>query len=108
MIQALRNEIIVKPFFLDIDTVGSIIIPKSAQKYKQYDTPVRGEVVSIGPRYRYRDQIKIGDTVIWENYRNSGGGYEGVKFVYEGVTYLKLKEKWVHAVIPRQNELAIS
>ena len=104
MIQALGSTIIVKPLFLDTEQVGSIILPKYAPEVRNYHLPVFGEVISIGPRYRYHRDLKVGDIVVWENYRSSGGYYEGVKFEYEGKTYLLVKEKWLHAVVIRQSE----
>ncbi len=97
MLQALRNEIIVKPIFFGTDQVGQIVIPQSASQFKQYALPVEGEVISIGSKYPYKNALKPGDRVTWENYHNCGGAYEGKQIIYEGVRYLILKERWVHA-----------
>jgi len=86
MLQALRDEIIVKPVF--VERKGVLVIPKSALKYKQYDGEVYGEVISIGPKYPYN--LKPGDKVIWQR-------HEGKKIIFEGETYLILKARWVQA-----------
>ena len=98
-LQALGSTIIVKPLFLDTEQVGSIILPQNAPEVRNYHLPIFGEVISIGPRYRYIRDLRVGDIVVWENYRSSGGYYEGVKFEYEGKTYLKISERWVHAKV---------
>jgi len=88
MLQALRDEVLIKLIFEEHK--GLIEIPKSAMKWKQYDAEVTGEVVSIGSKYPY--ELKLGDRIIFER-------HEGSRITYEGVKYLKLKEKWVHAKI---------
>lgn len=88
MIIALRDDIIVKLIFEPHK--GLIVIPKSATKFKQYDGEVYGEVVAVGPKYKY--DLKPGDKVNFQR-------HEGIKFMVEGVTYLKLKSKWVLAKV---------
>ena len=88
MLQALRDEVIIKPLFEE--NKGLIEIPAGALKYKQYDGQVFGEIVSIGQKYPYK--LQIGDKITFQR-------FEGVKFIYEGVIYLKLKSKWVLGAI---------
>jgi co-chaperonin GroES (HSP10) len=88
MLQALGNNIIVK-LVLE-EHKGLIEIPKTALKYKQYDGEVFGEVVSVGPKYKY--DLNPGDKIIFVR-------HEGNKFIYEGITYLRLKERWPQAVV---------
>jgi len=97
--QAIHDNIIVKPLFLDTESVGKVILPKHCPQFKDYGLPVFGEVISIGADYRYRNDLKVGDIVVWENYRSEGGYYEGVKFEWEGKIYIKLKERWIHCVV---------
>jgi co-chaperonin GroES (HSP10) len=87
MLQALRNEVIVKPVFEEHK--GLIEIPKSALEYKQYYGEVFGEVVSIGEDYPY-GKLKIGDKIIFQR-------HEGKRIEVDGEKYLVLKEKWVMA-----------
>jgi co-chaperonin GroES (HSP10) len=90
MLQALRNEIIVKPILEEHK--GLIEIPKSATEYKQYHGEVVGEVISIGHKYPYKEDLKVGNKVIFQR-------HEGKRMLYEGERYLALKEKWVHGKI---------
>ncbi len=88
ILQALRDDVIVKPLY---ETKKSaIIIPQSAVKYKKYDGQVRAEVISVGKNYPY-DELKQGDRIVFQK-------EEGVKFVYQGETYLKLKSRWVQCL----------
>jgi co-chaperonin GroES (HSP10) len=87
MLQAIHDTIIVKPIYEESKSI--IIIPKTAEQWKQYHGAIYGEVVSIGPRYPYARDIKPGDKAIFQR-------HEGKRFIFQGEKYLKLKEKWVH------------
>jgi co-chaperonin GroES (HSP10) len=80
MLQALRNEVIVKPIY--VKQQGLIVIPQGALKFKQYDAEVYGLVESVGPRYPY--ELKAGDLIIFER-------HEGTRIKYQGENYLRLK-----------------
>ena len=88
MLQALRDNVIVKPIYEE--QKGSIIIPKSAEVFKQYHGFVMGEVVSIGKKYPY--PLKAGDRVLWRR-------HEGKKVYEDGQLYFVLKERWVESII---------
>lgn len=85
---ALRDNIIVKLILTEKE--GKIIIPKTATKFKQYDAPVYGEVISVGPKHKLGAQV--GDKLIFQR-------HEGLKFKYQGETYLKLKQRWVLGIM---------
>ena len=87
-IQALKDNLIVKPLYKK--TEGSIIIPDSAVKHKQYDMSAYGLVVSVGKEYKY--EIKAGDVIAFQK-------HEGKRFTYEGETYLMMKSRWVHGKV---------
>jgi co-chaperonin GroES (HSP10) len=93
-LQALRDTVIVTPIYQV--SSRSIIIPKSALKYLQYDGQVFGEVISVGPEYRqtYGDgqHLKAGDQIIFQR-------HEGKSFKIGGKLYLKLKSRWIHGVV---------
>lgn len=82
MIIALRDDVIVRRIFEPHR--GLIVIPKSATKFKQYDGEVYGEVVSVGPKFKY--DVKPGDKINFQR-------HEGNKFIYNGETYLRLKTR---------------
>jgi co-chaperonin GroES (HSP10) len=84
--QALRDEIIVKQIFEE--KKSSLIIPETAQEWKQYHGEVYGEVVSVGPEYPYK--LKVGDKIIYQR-------HEGNKLPWGEIKYLRLKSKWVLA-----------
>jgi co-chaperonin GroES (HSP10) len=88
MIQALRDNIIVRPIFQEHK--GLVEIPKDAQEFKQYHGEVFGEVVAIGKGYKY--ELEIGDKIIWQR-------HEGKPIIVDKEKYLVLKSKWVLAVI---------
>ena len=84
MLQALRDEIIVRPIFEKHK--GLVIIPQSAKKYKQYDGQVFGEVLSVGLRHKLG--VQAGDRICWMR-------HEGKKIVYQGNVYFAVRERWV-------------
>jgi co-chaperonin GroES (HSP10) len=90
MLQALHDTIIVKPTYEE--TRSDIIIPQSAKQFKQYHGEVRGLVVSVGPEYPYRKDLKPGDVVTFQR-------HEGFTFQYQGEKYLKVREKWIHGKV---------
>lgn len=93
MIKAIRDKVIVKPRY--VKEQGGIIIPENCQVFKQYHGLVLGEVVSVGPEYRQTYEgkaLRAGDLILFRR-------HEGKLFVYEGVKYLTLKEKWIEAKV---------
>lgn len=84
MIQALRDEIIIKPVFEE--RKGLIVIPQSAKKFKQYDGQVFGEVLSVGPKHKLETQA--GDRIIFQR-------HEGKRFIYQGQVYFAVRQRWV-------------
>lgn len=93
MLQALKDNIIVKPFYKK--RISNLFIPETAVKFKQYDGFVYGEVMSIGRKFEIRfagTQLKVGDKVLWRR-------HEGVPIHHEGERYLKLKGKWIDGKI---------
>lgn len=97
MLQALRDNLIIKPIYREKES--AIFIPEIAKKYKQYDAQVLGEVISVGPKFNLtfeREPLKPKDQIIFQR-------HEGIKFVYEGQTYLKLNQKRVLAKYERGN-----
>ena len=82
MIKAVRDWVVVKLRYKE--QTGSIVIPDSAQ---QYSGDFYGEVVSIGPDYKY--DLKTGDKIAFVR-------HEGFKiFDKDGEEYLSLRERWV-------------
>jgi co-chaperonin GroES (HSP10) len=83
-LQALRDEIIVRPVYEK--QKGLVIIPKSAIKFKQYDGQVFGEVLSVGKRHKLG--VKIGDIISWVR-------HEGKKIIHQGQVYFAIRERWI-------------
>ena len=88
MIHALRDDVIVK--LVVEEHKGMIEIPKSASKWRQYDSEVFGEVVAVGSKSVF--DLKPGDKINFQR-------HEGKRFYYEGQQYLKLKARWVMAKV---------
>ena len=86
MLQALRAEIIVKPQYEE--KRGTIIIPESAREFKLYHGSISGEIISIGPKSQFRDEVKPGDKILWVR-------HEGKPILFEGVKYFAVKERWI-------------
>lgn len=87
MLQALRNEIIVRPIYEE-KTRSGIIVPQWARQYKLYHGSIVGEVISVGPDSKFKDEIKVGDKIYWRR-------HEGKKVWYERKLYFAVKERWV-------------
>ncbi len=90
MLQALRDNIIVKPLYEE--KRSSIIIPKMAKEWKQYNGNVYGLVISVGKDYKLKDEIKPGTIIAFEK-------NEGIKFTYAGETYFKMRSRWIHGTV---------
>ena len=88
MLQALRDEVIVIPHY--VERKSSILIPSYAPKFKQYDGQVYGTVVSVGPRHKLG--VKSGDKINWT--RN-----EGKKIIHDGRIYFAVRECWIMGVV---------
>jgi co-chaperonin GroES (HSP10) len=84
MLQALRDEVIVRPFYEE--KKSDIIIPQTAGKYKQYDGRVFGKVISVGPKHKLG--VQAGDKICWVR-------HEGKKILYEGQIYFAIRERWI-------------
>ena len=82
-LHAVHDSVIVKMTYED--RKGGIIVPDSAKVYKRYHGFVYGLVISVGPKYEFRDELKAGDKIIVLR-------HEGKKFKYEGEEYFKVKE----------------
>ena len=89
LLKALRDEIIVKPIYETEQ--DAIVIPESAQEYKQYHGAVYGEVISVGPKFSLRFErgcLVPGDKVIWQR-------HEGKRINYNNQKYLAVCSRWV-------------
>ena len=86
MIQALKDNLIIKPLYEE--KKNSIFIPQTAINYKRNKGNVLGLVISIGKDSQYKDSLSPGDNISYQR-------GEGIKFTYQGETYYKLKAKWV-------------
>ena len=91
MLQAIGKYTIVLPLY-DEKSKGGIIIPESAKKYKQYDSSVRGEVISVGPESEFKSMLKPGDKVIWTR-------HEGRKIMFKGQLYFSIRDRWIMAKV---------
>jgi co-chaperonin GroES (HSP10) len=87
-LQAIHDTVIVKPLYEE--TNGNIVIPPSARAYKQLHGQIIGQVISVGPRYKYN--LQPGQMISFQ--RN-----EGQRFIVDGETYLKLRSRWIMGVV---------
>ena len=90
-LQALRDQVIVRPVHEKTRHGGMIILSDSA-KYatRKYMGDFYGVVVAIGPKYPYKDEVKLGDKILFRR-------HEGKVIMVAGIRYLILKERWVEA-----------
>ena len=90
MIQAMRDEVIVRPVYQD--NVGKIVIPEGSTfgkntghgQFRLYDGFIYGIVESVGPRYKetFNGQpLRPGHKVIWRR-------HEGKRLLYQGQEFL--------------------
>ena len=84
MIKALKDFVLVRQEYAKES--GGIVIPETAVKFKKYDGSIRYIVVSVGPECPY--ELKEGDIIEIMK-------HEGIRFVYEGIEYWKVKERWI-------------
>lgn len=84
-LKAMRDELIVLPLESEVTKSGIILV----KNVKDNNT---AKVVSIGPDYPHKKEVKVGDTIF---YRQN----EGVRFKLDGKLYLKLRARWVECVI---------
>ena len=82
MLQAIGKNVIVKIKY--DNRYGSLHIPETAVRYKK--DFYTAEIVSVGKI----KNLKVGDRIIITQYEQS---HEGKKFIYEGETYWKVKER---------------
>ena len=90
MLQAIGDKVIVKLIYQE--KTSNLIIPKSAVHHRKYFGQVLGKVVSIGPKYPYRDDLKPRDTIIFTR-------HEGKKPYKGDWDYRVLKPRWVLAKV---------
>ena len=83
MIKAMRNTVVVKLHYKE--NVGKIILAECA---KQYNAPFYGEVVSVGPDFKFKDELTKGDKLVFFR-------HEGKKIHWNNEEYLVLKEMHV-------------
>ena len=81
---ALGRTVIVK--FIRPDRKGTLIIPDTAKEYRIYHGDFHAEVISVGPEYEFKDELKEGDKV-W-TLRHEGKGFK-----YGGIEYHVMKER---------------
>jgi co-chaperonin GroES (HSP10) len=86
---ALRDEVIVRPRFQE--KVGCLHLPTGKGQFKQYHGFVYGEVVAIGHKYPNKE-LQVGNKVIFTR-------HEGRRMTVGGQEYLKLRERFVEAII---------
>lgn len=87
MIAAVGDYILVEPVYNKKSNL--IIIPDSAQKQV---SEFYGLVLSVGPEYPYRDQVKKGMKILFT--RNEGTEVDD--------KYLSLKPNWVLAILEEE------
>lgn len=85
MLQALRDEIIVRPIYEEI-TKGGIIVPLQARTHKLYHGSITGEVISVGPKCKF--DIKPGDKIYWQR-------HEGKKVYVDRELFFAVRSRWV-------------
>lgn len=92
MLEAMRDEVIVRPIYEE--KRGTIIIPESAKQFKQYHGSIYGIVMSVGPDWKKKvpEELKPGDKVVWVR-------HEGKKCYEDGQLYFVLSRRWVIAKV---------
>ncbi len=91
MLQAIGKNLIVKPIY-EVKK-GNIIIPLSAQEFKQYHGFVCGLVISVGNKFGLKfagERLRSGDKILFQR-------HEGFKIEYDGEVYLRISDRWVGA-----------
>ena len=89
----LHDRVLVERVEQETKTAGGIIIPDTAQK-----KPMQGKVKSVGGGSRDETgklvplDVKVGDTVLFEN-------YAGTEVKIDGVEYLILEESRILGVL---------
>lgn len=87
MLQALRNEIIVRAIYEE-KTRGGIIVPPQAKQFKLYHGSIQGEVVSVGPESKFKNEVKPGDKIVWTR-------HEGKKVYEDRELFFVVKDRWI-------------
>lgn len=82
-LKAVRDTILVKIIYAD--KMRGIVVP---ERVKQYSGNMWGEVVSVGPDYKY--DVKRGDKVYYRR-------HEGFKIIVGQEEFISLRNKWVVA-----------
>jgi chaperonin GroES len=91
-IKPIRDRILVEPLDKEVEKVGSLYVPDTAN-----EKPQQGKVIAVGEGSRDGDKIipltvKAGDRVLY-------GKYSGTEIKYDGKEYLILSENDVLAII---------
>ncbi len=88
MLQAMRDEVIVRPIY-ETKTKSGLIIPEGAGQYKLYHGSIYGYAISIGPDFpKMFKSLKPGDKVIWRR-------HEGRKVYENRELYFTIKSRWI-------------
>ena len=102
MLQALRDDVIVKPVYQE--RIGKLFIPGALRfgknsgrgEFQLYHGFIYGVVEAIGANYKDQtfdgEFLQVGDKILWVR-------HEGQKFNYQGQEYIRLKSRWVQAKI---------
>lgn len=94
MLQAMRNEIIVRPVYEEV-TRGGIIVPVNARQHKLYHGSIYGIVISVGPKSKFKEDIKPGDKIYWRK-------HEGKKVYEDRELYFAIRERWIEGKVEPQ------
>ena len=92
-LKPLADRVIVKKLEAEEKTAGGIVLPDTAK-----EKPQQAEVLAVGPGKfdekgnRQPMELKVGDKVLFAK-------YSGTEVKIEGVEYLILAERDIHAVI---------
>lgn len=90
MLQAVRDMVIVLVEVEDHKAGGLIFIPETE---KARVSSYYGRVISVGPDYPHRDEVKPGMRIIFMR-------HEGHPIRIDHLTeYMALKEKWIAGVV---------
>ena len=89
MLQAIHKTIVIKPVLEEKKYGGLIIIPE-AKGARMYHSSYYGSVVSISPQSRWKDELKVGDKIIYRR-------HEGKKVKDDGELFLVMRDEWVLA-----------
>lgn len=79
-LKPLGNRLVIKEYKKEEETHSGIVLPSSAQEQPQY-----AEVVAIGEGIKnndkYKDQVKVGDKVIYSKYAGTDVELDKEKYI---------------------------